>query len=654
MFSLRWYLAGFAAAVVALVVGTILVQRYAIEHLLYQDAMTTGRNWTEYLATNVKDIQEIATGTAPSDATLASFEQGKKVGRVFLYKIFDSEGRLRFVSDESLGGKVDAEALAEHNPEAAAAVTARVAVVEVKEGSPPRRPPFYAETYVPLVVDGEVAAVIETYIDQTEKRTLFNDTLTIASLILAAIVTIAFGVPAAAWYLRLREQQRADARINYLANYDGLTGLANRSQLAKRLSRVIGSAAAARTPLAVHCIDLDRFKDLNDSLGHDAGDLVIKAVADRLRAVAGANDIVARLGGDEFAIVQVQPVDAAGVEAFAQRVIDRLAVPSWLNGHEVKVSAHIGVALAPEHGTDAGRLMKSADLALDKCKSEARGNVRLFSAALDTELDMRLKYERAIRAAIDDSGFVLYFQPQYRNAGGGLVGFEALLRLPTGDGGFIPPSTFIPIAETMGLIDRIGAWVLDQACITATAWPAHLKVSVNLSPSQFAGGNVAGILSRSLRKAGLAPQRLEVEITESLLMVDTDAILAELARIKELGVSIAMDDFGTGYSSLNYLWRFPFDKIKIDGSFIQALDADDATAQKIIRTIVALARSLGMRVMVEGVETARQANFVSMIDCDEVQGFYFGIPAPASELGPMIMSDYLRHRPVEAPIRAVG
>jgi EAL domain-containing protein (putative c-di-GMP-specific phosphodiesterase class I) len=350
----------------------------------------------------------------------------------------------------------------------------------------------------------------------------------------------------------------------------------------------------------------------------------------------------------------VNPADAAGAEAFAERVVARLAVPSWLNGQEVKVSAHVGVALTPDHGTDAGRLMKSADLALDKCKSEARGNVRLFSAALDTELDTRLKYERAIRAAIDDSGFVLYFQPQYRNAGGGLVGLEALLRLPTSDGGFIPPSTFIPIAETMGLIDRIGAWVIDQACITATAWPSHLKVSVNLSPSQFATGNVAGTLSRSLKKAGLPPERLEVEITESLLMVDADAILAELARIKELGVSIAMDDFGTGYSSLNYLWRFPFDKIKIDGSFIQALDADDATAQKIIRTIVALARSLGMRVMVEGVETGRQASFVSMIDCDEVQGFYFGMPVPASELGPLVMADYLRHRPVEAPIRAVG
>jgi len=298
------------------------------------------------------------------------------------------------------------------------------------------------------------------------------------------------------------------------------------------------------------------------------------------------------------------------------------------------------VAIAPDHGSDAGRLLKSADLALDKAKQDGPQHTRLFSAELDTALDTRLKYERAIKAAIESDGFLLHYQPQFKNAGGELIGFEALLRLPTRDGGFIPPTAFIPIAETMGLINRIGAWVLEKACTTALTWPEHLMVSVNLSAAQFAGGDVAATVSRVLKRVGLAPHRLELEITESLLLHDTEAVLAELAALKAIGVAIVMDDFGTGYSSLSYLWRFPFDKIKIDGSFMHALDANDANAEKIIRTIAALGRSLRMRVTVEGVENSRQVGFVHMIDCDEVQGYFFGRPTPASELGRIILVDY--------------
>ena len=440
--------------------------------------------------------------------------------------------------------------------------------------------------------------------------------------------------------MRRREKQQADAHIQFLANYDALTGLANRGHLTKRLSRALAGLDERHGLLAVHSIDLDRVKDVNDTLGHEAGDAVIKGVADRLRTTVGPDDIVGRLGSDEFAVVQVNPVRLAEVTALAERIVAEVGTPFRVNGEEVRVSCGLGVAIAPDHGSDAGRLLKSADLALDKAKDDGPQHVRLFSAELDTALDTRLKYERAIKAALETDGFILHYQPQFKNAGGELIGFEALLRLPTRDGGFIPPTAFIPIAETMGLINRIGAWVLEKACATALTWPEHLMVSVNLSAAQFTTGDVGGTVARVLKQAGLAAHRLELEITESLLLHDTEAILGQLAALKAIGVAIVMDDFGTGYSSLNYLWQFPFDKIKIDGSFMHALDANDANAEKIIRTIVALGRSLRMRVTVEGVENSRQVGFVHMMDCDEVQGYFFGRPAPASELSRIILADY--------------
>jgi EAL domain-containing protein (putative c-di-GMP-specific phosphodiesterase class I) len=305
----------------------------------------------------------------------------------------------------------------------------------------------------------------------------------------------------------------------------------------------------------------------------------------------------------------------------------------------------VGVAIAPDHGNDPGRLLRSADLALNKAKRSERVHCHIFVHDLDAELDQRLTLEHKIQGALVGDGFTLHFQPQFATDRK-LTGFEALLRLPTGDGDYIPPATFIPLIEKSGLIDRVGAWVLGKACATAAVWPDHLSVAVNLSPAQFSVGNVGDAITRALNDSGLRPERLEIEITESLLMHDTEAVLAELAAIKELGVSIVMDDFGTGYSSLGYLWRFPFDKIKVDKSFMSALDAADANAEKIVRTIIGLGRSLKMRVTVEGVENERQADFVRALGCDEIQGFLFGHPAPITEVAGIILDDYRARTPL--------
>ena len=658
MIPSRWYPVLFVAGIAALVGGAVLIERLAIDRLLYDDAILTGRVWSESIARTITDLDAIASGAPPSAADRTYFEEVKKLGQVFLFKIYDRNGTPRFISDDLPEGETDAEGLAAHNVEAAAAVASGRPLVDAETGSPPTRPPFFSEAYFPVVADGKVRGIIETYIDQTDKRAQFEDTFLIATAGLGGLTSLAFGIPALAFFFRGKEKQKADAHIQFLNNYDALTGLANRGHLTKRLSRALDGLDERHGLLAVHSLDLDRFKDVNDTLGHEAGDIVIKGVADRLRSAVRPDDIVGRLGSDEFAVVQVNPGRVAEVQALAERIVSEVAAPFRVNGEEVRVSCGLGMAVAPDHGSDAGRLLKSSDLALDRAKQDGPQHVRMFSADLDTALDTRLKYERAIKAAVENDGFLVHYQPQFKNAGGELIGFEALLRLPTRDGGFIPPTAFIPIAETMGLIDRIGTWVLEKACSTALTWPEHLMVSVNLSVAQFSGGNVATTVSRVLRQTGLAAHRLELEITESLLLHDTEAVLDELAALKALGVAIVMDDFGTGYSSLSYLWRFPFDKIKIDGSFMHALDSNDANAEKIIRTIVALGRSLRMRVTVEGVENSRQVGFVHMIDCDEVQGFFFGRPLPASELGRIILVDFrnaaLRRQPEPAKLSAAG
>jgi diguanylate cyclase (GGDEF)-like protein len=394
--------------------------------------------------------------------------------------------------------------------------------------------------------------------------------------------------------------------------------------------------------LAVHFIDLDRFKEVNDTLGHDGGDFLLRTVAERLRAVIRVEDVEARLGGDEFVVVQNGIDGKDQAETFAHRLIAALAAPVKFREHEILATVSIGVALAPKDGDSAERLLKSADLALYKSKADGRNCIRFFAPEMDAALQARIALEKTLRDAVLYERFVLHYQPVFEISGHRLVGFEALLRLPAEDGTLIPPLTFIALAEDMRLIDKIGAWVLREACRTAASWPETLTVAVNLSPAQFEAGTLSTVVASALEEAGLAPHRLELEITETLLLGNSEAIMTQLMKLKAIGAAIVMDDFGTGYSSLSYLWRFPFDKIKIDRSFMQGCDASGRDAETVVKTIIALGRELHMRVTVEGVETAKQAAFVDAADGDQVQGYFFGRPVPASEIAAVLLADFQR------------
>jgi EAL domain-containing protein (putative c-di-GMP-specific phosphodiesterase class I) len=318
----------------------------------------------------------------------------------------------------------------------------------------------------------------------------------------------------------------------------------------------------------------------------------------------------------------------------------------------------IGVALAPEDGTNPERILKSADLALYKAKADGRNCIRFFLPEMDVELQARTKLEKIIREAVLNGRFELHYQPLFEMTERRLIGFEALVRLPAEDGTLIPPMEFIPLAEELRLIDKIGAWVLREACRTAATWPDNMTVAVNLSPAQFLAGSVSDVVADALKSAGLAPHRLELEITETLLLGDSKTTMEELQKLKAMGVAIVMDDFGTGYSSLSYLWKFPFDKIKIDRSFMQGLDGSGRDAETVVKTIIALGRELKMRVTVEGVETAQQATFLDDADGDQAQGFFFGRPVPAAEVSASILADFQKTHQApssvsESPMRRI-
>jgi len=630
-------------------VGQVL--KSTVDNLLYWDATAAAESWARYVAENVIDIEDIADGRPPSAESMAFFIRTQQIRHVFGFEIINLRGDVQLASD---GSKISSIRGAVHSDSAARAAELGQPVISVKEGTLPVRPKIYSEAYLPVVIDGRPQAIVAAYVDLSEQQEHFRRAFVLAALALCLLVSGAVGIPTIAWFRRTKEKQQADRRIRFLAHHDALTGLANRARLIEKLESALAILPFRGGCIAVHFIDLDHFKGVNDTLGHDGGDFLLKTVAERLRAVTRANDIVARLGGDEFVVVQTEIDDKDQVEDFARRLVCAVITPMKFKEHEIVATASVGVALAPADGTSPDRLLKSADLAMYKSKADGRNCLCFFEPTMDAEVRARAVLEKALREAVLNECFVLHYQPLFEISDRRLkrlIGFEALLRLPREDGTLIPPLTFIPIAEDLRLIDKIGAWVLREACRTAASWPDPLTIAVNLSPGQFEAGNISTLVASALSESGLAPQRLELEITETLLLGDSEAIMTELKALKALGVKIVMDDFGTGYSSLSYLWRFPFDKIKIDRSFMQGFDASDRDAETVVKTIIGLGRELNMQVTVEGVETAKQAAFLDGADADQVQGFFFGRPIFGSEIGAEILKNFQKLIPVEVPQR---
>ncbi|MCK8779705.1 EAL domain-containing protein [Rhizobium sp. NTR19] len=415
---------------------------------------------------------------------------------------------------------------------------------------------------------------------------------------------------------------------------DVLTGLPNRVELLRRLNEHLASPASL-PQTAVLYVDLDRFKMVNDTLGHPIGDALLKLVVERMQRLLAPKDVLARLGGDEFVILQAEGEQPHAAEVLASRIIEIVGRTYLLQGHSVQVGASVGIALAATDGKTSEELIKNADLALFKAKSAGRGTFRFFTDAMDREIQERRALEIDLRRAIIMQEMSLVYQPQFEIDGNKLVGFESLVRWSTPERGSVSPAQFIPLAEETGIIDQLGEWVLRTACKEAAGWPEPLTVSVNLSPVQFKSPKLVSIIVGALSSAGLPPSRLDLEITEGALIENTEAVLLMLNQIKAMGIKVSIDDFGTGYSSLSYLQKFPFDKIKIDQSFIRSLETN-ADSAAIVRAVTALGKSLGMMTIAEGVETESQLELIARDGCAQVQGYLTGRPLAADAASELI------------------
>ena len=425
------------------------------------------------------------------------------------------------------------------------------------------------------------------------------------------------------------ESIRKEARIRHMARHDALTGLPNRLLFREKMEEALLRVPQGES-LALLCLDLDNFKVVNDTLGHPVGDALLRTVTARLLENAGATDTVARLGGDELVMIRSGRETPEEVAELAQRLLDALAEPCDLDGHRVVGSASIGIAIAPNDGSDFDKLLKCADLALYKAKADGRGTFRFFEPAMDTHVQERRLLELDLRAALRGDQFELYYQPLVDARSEEILGFEALLRWRHPTRGMVSPADFVPLAEEIGLIVPLGEWVMRAACLEAAAWPACVKLAVNLSPAQFKSRTLAHTIISALAASGLSPLRLELEITETALLSNNEATLETLHHLRGLGIRIAMDDFGTGYSSLSYLQSFPFDKIKIDRSFVGTITQAKGSAA-IVKAVAGLGLSLGIVTTAEGVETAEQLRQIREQGCAEAQGYFFSPPLPARE-----------------------
>jgi len=649
-----------ALAVLAVCIGGYFVGYSAITNMQRTHVEYVATTFAKDLAVAVPELKKIAWGQVNELSSNALLTKMRALGTVFKFEVYDQMGNLRGQSS-FLSKRYDIPGDADLLRERAKRVLAEGNIdFTLEQAVNARQPEFYARIMVPLRVGNSTVGVLGVLSDETGTwPAMLSQFRNVIAQVLM-LISAAFVIPAVIAVRKTGQLRNASRSLRHSAQYDHLTGALNRSEFAKITEGFVNEAGNRGLSVAVHFIDLDRFKDVNDTRGHAVGDELLKMVTHRLRQELGTRERLARLGGDEFAVCQPY---LAGSPELVSDLSDRLAKtishPFQIGNADIQIGASIGYSLYPTDGKTVEDLLRAADIALYKAKQGNRGKALAFNVSMEAERMARTHIEVRLRQALVNSEFEINFQPLYETSSDKLRGFEALLRLQDDNGKPIPPSEFIPIAEEIGLICDIGNWVLRESCRMAKQWPDDLVVAVNLSPAQFGSNSMADKVKDVLEWSGLRPQRLELEVTESLLITDTEKVLGELMAIKELGVSIALDDFGTGYSSLSYLWRFPFDKLKVDKSFMSDVAVEGSKSREILATIIALGRVLDLKVTAEGVETEEQAEVLRELDCDLVQGYLFGRPMRAIDVAATVIrsADQQASKALlesNAPIRAVS
>jgi diguanylate cyclase (GGDEF)-like protein len=634
-------IAPWMAAAVVVVAGAGLVMRHAAEEQLEAAAGHAALQWAAFARDTVPDLEPAFAGRGFSADALAQLRRLRQAGDVFRFKLYDAQGGVLLVSDQldRAEGSLDAPQAARPAPDDDDLAMRRAALagqtqVELRRGHGAGQPRVFSEAYAPVLREGRVAGVVEVYVDQSVPAARIEAAFREVALGVAGLLSALVALAGWQWRQRQKRDRAAEERLRYLAQNDVLTNTLNRASFRDALERAQKNASdsAGGPVFAVLGVDIHGFKDVNDTLGHAAGDELLRAAARRLRETVGTQDLVARLSGDEFAVLQATVRQPADVSRLGQRIVDALGKPYEISTQPLHAAASVGAAVYGNDGLDRDELLHKAGQALRRAKQQRRGSFSFYDAVLDQRLQGQRELVRDLRHALYAGELHLHFQPLYERDGRTLGGYEALVRWHHPKRGPVSPAEFIPLAEESGLIEDLGMWVMARACEVASTWPPSLNLSVNLSAAQFRRGEeLVGVVGACLEAAGLPAHRLELEITESLLMNNTEQVVQTLHRLTEMGVRIVMDDFGTGYSSLAYLWRFPFDKVKIDRAFTQHL-GQDPKVDLIVRSIVSLAHSLNIRVNAEGVETPAQMRCLQEHGCDELQGFLLGKPSPAAQL----------------------
>lgn len=607
--------------------GVSLLMERAVNSIIRTDAEHSAARWAEHFDAVLPDLESLRANGALTEAQQDVVDSAMSYSGVFSFLVFDTGGMLVYSSDY---GVVDSSEELSFDRGAFDVATTRQPhfnIVQREQRS--GQASVYVHAYVPaLNEDGEPMGVISLYLEKTKHADAFRTIMNWIGLVLPLLSAALYAVPSAA-FLAMREKALARARrAARLSRFDQLTGALNRYSMSLE-SRSVFANRRSGSLTGVIYLDVDKFKSVNDEFGHEFGDAFLRHIASILTESVRPADLVGRMGGDEFVVTlpEIKPTNMAHI---GQQILIAARQPFEYNGTTIKSSVSMGYILA-DTSIEAKDALRAADLALYHAKSTGRDSFVEYFPALDTAMIRRREVEARMREAVEKDEFETYFQPITKPADNSVLGFETLLRLKSRDGVPISPAEFIPIAEETGMIHDIGYLTLRNAMITAKTWPDHIFVSVNLSPAQFSRGTLIDYVSKYLEKFDFPAHRLELEVTEGLLMSDEQSVSDQLVGLKSLGVSIAMDDFGTGYSSLGYLWKYDFDKLKIDQVFLEGLDFDQDRYREIIETIVILGHKMGMSVTVEGVESQAQADILGTLNCDHYQGFLFGKPMPADE-----------------------
>lgn len=633
-----WRILPLVLATIAVGVGAYFVGLNAINDMQRARVESTARSFGKYIHQQVPSLDRIVSGRITPSMASVVLRGVRPIGNVLEFRLYDLRGQLRGDSYLHARGQPVIPDLA-RSPRAIAYIEKGEQHFMVKSGEGTSQPRFYSEIMVPLFnADGERYGVLEVSADETETWPGMIAHFRAVILQVAGLILLAFTVPGFLYFRNSGQLRALTHRLRHSSEYDELTGALNRTTFTASVQQIIADNADRGLSVAIHFINIDRFKDVNETLGHGVGDVVLKEATQRLRRLTGARQALARLGGDEFAICQSYFVTTPrSVSDLAAEITAAFIKPFAVDGKLVSLSASVGYCFYPRDGKTVTDLMRAADIALAKAKESNRGRAVAFAPEMERERQSRQHIETRLRTALAENAFDIHFQPLYEVTSDRLRGFEALLRLSDAEGRPISPAEFIPIAEDTGLIEEIGDWVLNQSCRMATQWPEHVLVAVNLSAAQFTSGTIAERVQDALMRTGLPASRLELEVTESLLITDPAKVLEQLIALKEIGVSVALDDFGTGYSSLSYLWQFPFDKLKVDKSFMTDLAVEGSKSREILATIIALGRVLDLKITAEGVETEAQAAVLRELDCDLVQGYLFGRPMRAIDVAAAVL-----------------